>query len=470
MTETKLDLARAGRQAISARQFAEQIRFGEMSARECLEIHLSRIDDLNPAVNALVTVDIDGARARALELDEQLADSGPVGVLHGLPVAIKDTHLTAGMRTTYGSNVFADHVPDRDALIVSRLREAGAIIVGKSNTPEFAAGSHTTNELFGPTRNPYDLNRSAGGSSGGAAAAVACEMVALADGSDLGGSLRNPASFCNVVGLRPTPGLVPMWPAWDLWDTCAVQGPIARTVSDIGLMMSAIAGPSERTPIARAQALDFSALDADSRGLRIGVATDLGGLPVEPAVLQTLEAARGVLEGDLGCLCEFVRVEVSAAIEVFTVLRGAMFVARYGDLVDDPSADIGENVRWNVEQGRAMDAGQVGRAGMRRSTIFTDFMRHFETYDYMVTYTSQVVPFDVDLQYPRQIGDHVVPDYLSWMGSCAAFSILGTPILAVPAGFDGNGLPIGIQIIGRPGDDVGVMRLGHAFMQANGAS
>lgn len=441
------------------------LRTGRMSARECLDQHLHRIAELNPTVNAIVTLDVEGARACARALDEAHAAGRPLGLLHGLPVAIKDTHPTAGIRTTFGSRAFAEHVPTVDALVVQRLKAAGAIVVGKTNTPEFAAGSHTTNEVFGPTRNPWDLRKSAGGSSGGAAAALATGMVALADGSDLGGSLRNPASFCGVVGLRPTPGRVPMWPAWDLWDTCAVQGPMARTVPDLALALDAIAGPTPLTPTVLPAETSWTArLDGALPPTRVAVLDDLGDVPVETSVLAALAEAGARLAGLDGVCVDHAAYDIVPAVQVFSVLRAAMFVARYGALVDDSPDLVGANVAWNVELGRRMSAGDVGSAGMRRSGLRAEFLALLDRHDYLVTYTSQVLPFDVDLPYPPAIEGTPVPDYLGWMASCAAFSILGVPILAVPVGLTAQGLPVGIQIIGRPGDELGLLRLGQAFM------
>lgn len=263
---------------LDATDLAARLRRGEISAREVVQAHLDRIERVNPAVNAIVTLDPEGALTAAAHADEQLARGAAVPPLHGLPIAFKDTRLTRGMRTTHGSPLFADHIPDQDDLLVDRLQRAGAIRLGKTNVPEFAAGSHTFNAVFGTTRNPYDLTRSAGGSSGGAAAALAAGMQPLADGSDMGGSLRNPASFCNVVGLRPTPGRVPSPPGSDLWDTLSVPGPMGRTVADTALLLSAMAGPDPRCPFSlETPGAAFRVpLDRDLRGLRIAWAPDLG--------------------------------------------------------------------------------------------------------------------------------------------------------------------------------------------------
>lgn len=454
---------------MGARGLAGALAAGDVSAREVLESHLATIEAINPQVNAIVTLDVEGARRRAAQLDEVLVRSGPLGPLHGLPVAIKDTHPTAGMRTTFGSPLFADHVPAQDALIVARLKKAGAIVVGKTNTPEFAAGSQTYNAVFGATRNPYDLTKTAGGSSGGSAAAVACGMVALADGSDLGGSLRNPASFCNVVGMRPSPGRVPMWPAWNLWDTCAVQGPMARSVADVALAMSVISGPSRMTPTSRADRVAFAGpLDVATEGLRVAFVYDLAGLPVDPRVLEVLDRARQVFEEVMGCRCRATSLRLNGAVEVFRTLRAAMFASRYGHLLAEPPGVLGDDVRWNIEQGMSLTGLEVTRAQMERGRLYRECLDVFEEFDVLVTYTSQVPPFDVEIPYPESVAGVAMRDYLEWMGSCAVLSVLETPIVAVPAGFTGDGLPVGVQIMGAPGADLPVLRVAHAFETARG--
>ncbi|HYB87435.1 MAG TPA: amidase family protein, partial [Streptosporangiaceae bacterium] len=293
--------------AFDAVTLAGMLRRREVSAREVAAAHMARIEAADGPVNAVVTRSFDRALARAGEADDAMARGEVLGLLHGLPVAHKDLGETAGVRTTYGSPLFADHVPDFDALQVERMAAAGAISLGKTNTPEFGAGSHTVNPVFGATRNPYDLTCSAGGSSGGAAAALAARMICLADGSDLGGSLRNPASFCNVVGLRPVPGRVPAWPLADVDDTFAVHGPMARTVADIALLLAVLSGPDPRVPLAldapapvlAGPAAVVDLLARDLRGLKVAWSADLG-LPIEPAVRDTLAPARQVLAG-LGC-------------------------------------------------------------------------------------------------------------------------------------------------------------------------
>src|SRR3954468_21513536 len=318
-----------------ATELAALVRNRELSARELLDAHLARIDRLNPALNAIVTLDPEGARAAADAADAELAAGEEIGPLHGLPIAHKDTHATGGMRTTWGSPLHATTVPAHDELVVARLRAAGAIRVGKSNVPEFAAGSHTFNTVFGVTHNPYRHGLSAGGSTGGGAAALAAGLVPLAEGSDMGGSLRNPAAFCNVVGLRPTPGRVPSWPSPIGWSQLSVQGPMGRTVADVALGLSALGGPDPRVPIALSDpGAPFAApLPTELTGLRVAWAPDLGGrVPVDPAITTTLEASLGVFT-DLGATVEEDCPDLTDADEVFGVLRAWQFEAAFGDLV-----------------------------------------------------------------------------------------------------------------------------------------
>ncbi|MUN38816.1 amidase [Actinomadura litoris] len=454
----------------SARELARRVRDRELSAREVVQAHLDRIEAVNPQVNAVVTVEAERALREAARADERLAAGAEPGPLHGLPVAHKDTHATAGIRTTSGSPVFADHVPDTDELVIERMRAAGAIAVGKTNVPEFAAGSHTFNTLFGVTRNPYDLSRSAGGSSGGAAAALACGMHPLADGSDMGGSLRNPASFCNVVGFRPSPGRVPAWPVPAGWATMGVQGPMAREVADVALLLSVLAGPDPRSPIA----LDtpggtFAApLARDPAGLRLAWSPDLGGMvPVDPAVTGVLEPAVKVFT-DLGCVVEEACPDLSGADEVFRTLRAWQWELSLGPLLDARPDDIKPSLRENIAAGRALSGADVGRAEVLHTALFHRVRAFFERYDALLLPVSQVPPFEASLEYPGEVAGRPMPDYLEWMRSCFLVSATGCPALSVPAGFTSGGLPVGLQIVGPHRADLAVLRIGHAFEQATG--
>jgi amidase len=450
-----------------AGDLAVGLRRGVVSAREVVEAHLRQIERVNPHVNAVVTLVAERALEEAAAADEALAAGRDTGVLHGLPVLHKDTHETAGIRTTHGSPLLADHVPKRDELLVERVRAAGAITLGKTNTPEFAAGSHTFNPVFGLTRNPYDLSRSAGGSSGGAAAALACGMTPVADGSDMGGSLRNPASFCNVVGLRPSPGRVPSWPAPAAWATMAVQGPMGRTVADAALLLSAMAGPDSRSPIAlQDPGSDFAApLERDLTGLRVAWSPDVGGsLPVEPQVAAVVGQQAEVFAG-LGCRVEQACPDLAGAEEVFRTLRAWQFELALGPVVDRHRERVKASIVWNVERGRALTGADIGRAEMLHTQLFHRVREFFERHDVLLLPVSQVAPFDADLEYPAEIDGVAQETYLDWMRSAYWVSATGCPALSVPAGFTAGGLPVGLQVVGPHRADLRVLQVAYAFEQ-----
>ncbi len=444
------------------------LRRGEISAVELARVHLEQIDLYDGDVNAVITLVPERALDQAARVDAAIAGGEDLGPLAGLPVAHKDTHDTAGIRTTYGSRLFADHVPDTDEAVIERLRDAGAVTLGKTNVPEFAAGSHTFNEVFGTTRNPYDLSRSAGGSSGGAAAALVCGMTALADGSDMGGSLRNPASFCNVVGLRTTPGRVPTFPEAEGWATMSVQGPMGRTVADVALMLSAIAGPHPRSVIALPEpgAVFAEALASDLGGLRVAWAPDLGGrVPVDADVRDALEGCPRVFE-QLGCVVEPACLDLSGAHEVFTTLRAHQFVSRLGPTQDANPGVFKAALAWNIELGRGLDRADLQRARERHQQLRRRVDAFFQTYDVLLAPVSQVPPFEASIEYPKIVAGQEMATYLDWMRSCYLISATGCPALSVPAGFTTGGLPVGLQIVGPRGGELGVLRAGYAFEQA----
>ncbi|MGQ9614346.1 MAG: amidase [Chloroflexus sp.] len=450
-----------------ATTIAHLIRQRAVSATEVLAVHLERIATLNPLVNAIVTLDIDGAQARARAVDEALARGDDPGPLAGLPVAHKDLAETKGMRTTYGSLIFADFVPDFDALIVARLKAAGAVTVGKTNTPEFGAGSQTFNPVFGPTRNPYDLSKTCGGSSGGAAVALACGMITIADGSDLGGSLRNPAGYCNVVGFRPSPGRVPVWPDPTPFLPFAVDGPMARTVADIALILQAIAGPDLRAPLSISEppSLFAQPLERDLRGVRIAWSPDLGGLPVDPRVAEVIAAQRDVFT-QIGCIVEEATPDLSDADEVFQVMRALRYELTLGGLLDRERHRIKDTVVWNIEAGRALSGPQVGRAMRLHAALLVRVYEFMQTYEFIIAPVSQVPPFPVEQPYITEINGIPMQNYIEWMRSCYYISVCNLPAISVPAGFTRDGLPVGIQIIGRPRADLNVLQLAYAFEQA----
>ncbi|MGI5120298.1 amidase [Marinactinospora thermotolerans] len=446
------------------------LRSGEVSAREVVQAHLDRIEAVNPAINAVVTLCPERALDEAAAADHRHAAGRPTGPLHGLPIAVKDTHETAGIRTTHGSPIHADHVPERDELVVERLRAAGAIVIGKTNVPEFAAGSHTFNPVFGTTRNPYDTSRSAGGSSGGAAAALAAGLHPIADGTDMGGSLRNPASFNNVVGLRPTPGRVPTWPSTLPWETLATSGPMGRTVADTALVLSAIAGPDPRCPFALAEAGSTFAppLHVDLRGLRVAFSPDFGGtLPVEAEVARVVAEAAKTFAA-LGCHVEEAAPDFSGADEVFRTLRAWQFHLNLGPLIEANPGRVKETVVANAAVGRALSGEEVGRAKQGLAELFHRFGRFFGDYDLLLLPVSQLPPFDADLEYPTEVAGTPMADYLDWMRSAYQVTVTGCPAMSVPGGFTSDGLPVGVQLVARHGADLDLLRYGHAFEQATG--
>jgi amidase len=449
----------------SAVELQSLIARREASSVEVVTAFLERIDAVNPSVNAIVTLVPERALAEAAAADRA---GPPRGALHGLPVAIKDLVDTAGIRTTYGSPLYADHVPDADAWLVRRLRDAGAIVVGKTNTPEFGAGSQTFNPVFGVTRNPYDLSRTAGGSSGGAAAAVAAGMLPFADGSDLGGSLRNPASFCNVVGLRPTPGRVPDPEGDDLWEPLSVLGPIARTVADAALLLAALAEPPGPAPLSPG-ALARPDLDADLRGMRIAWSRDLGGLPVDPAVTAALEQMRPVL-ARLGCEVVEAEPELAAADEVFHVLRALGFVRRYGEEVRAHRDAVKETIVWNVEQGLALDPERIAHAQSMRTGLFRHMADFLGRYDALALPASLVPPFPVEEEWVGEIAGVRLETYLDWMRACTRISVTAHPAISIPFAFTADGLPVGLQLVGRYGGERGLLELAAGIEAAAGAS
>jgi amidase len=455
----------------TATDLAAAIRRREISARETVSAHIDQIERVNPQVNAVVSLVAEQALAEAAEADARLAAGEEVGPLHGLPVAHKDLHDTAGIRTTYGSPIFADRVPDRDHLVVERLRQAGAITVGKTNVPEFGMGSHTVNKVFGPTRNPYDLSRSAGGSSGGAGAALASGMLPIADGSDTGGSLRNPASFNNVVGLRPSPGRVPSWPDKTPWGQLSVKGPMARTVTDTALLLSVLAGWDPRSPLSlETPGSAFAGpLDGDLRGLRVAWSPDLGGaVPVDAEVRDALRPAAEVF-ASLGCEVEEACPDLSGADEVFLVQRAWQMELAYGDLLDKHRHRMASDVVWNIEEGRKLTGPDLGRVQLLHAALHHRVREFFERYDLLLAPVSQVAPFDVGLSYPTSVDGTEMETYLDWMRSAYLISVTGCPALSVPAGFTPEGLPVGLQVVGPHRQDLAVLRAGHAFEQVTRA-
>jgi len=454
---------------LPATELARRIRTKDISVREVMEAHLAQIERVNPKMNAIVTLLPEQATQQATAADETLGRGEQVGPLHGLPIAYKDLVPTRGIRTTFGSLVFKDFVPDEDALIVERLKRAGAITIGKTNTPELGAGAQTYNEVFGETLNPYNTSKTCGGSSGGAAVALACGMLPIADGSDFGGSLRNPANFCNVVGFRPSPGRVPVWPNLVGWFPMAVQGPMGRTVKDIALMLSAIAGPDPRSPMAITEpgSLFSRPLERDFKGVRVAWSRDLGGLPVDPRVTQVIEGRRHVFES-LGCVVEDCEPDFTDADEVFKVWRAWRLELTYAELLKSHRNKIRDTVIWNIEEGMKLTGPQIGRAERKRTELYHRVREFMETYEFLILPVNQVPPFDVKQRYVTEINGVKMDTYIDWLKSCYYISVIGLPAISVPCGFTPEGLPVGVQIVGRHQDDLGVLQLAYAFEQSTG--
>ena len=451
----------------SARDMLAAVRSKEISARELMELHLARIDRVNGAINAIVSLDVDRAKAGALAADERLARGEKIGALHGLPFAFKDTHQVGGWRSTSGSPLREHHVPDADELIVERIRGAGAITIGKTNVPEWAAGSHTFNPIFGTTVNPYDPTRSAGGSSGGAAAALASGMVSLADGSDMSGSLRNPASFCNVVGLRPSPGRVPQWPVSNAWEVTEVQGPMARNVADLALLLSVISGPTSRVPLAlETPGAEFARpLRDELTGVRVALSADLGGaFEVDNEVAAVLHAQRGVFT-DAGAVIVDAEPDLDGAEDTFRTLRAWHFQSTFGELLAAHPDKFKSSLAANIRAGASLTGADIARAYKQRTTLTERMRAFFHDHDVLVLPVSQVPPFSADDEYPHQINGRAQETYLDWMRSAYFITVTGCPALSLPAGFTAEGWPIGIQIVAAPNQEHRLLDIAYAFEQ-----
>jgi amidase len=429
--------------ALSALEMAKLVHAGKLSAREILEAHLVRIEQINPVVNAIVTVVADDARRHAAAADEAQAHRQPLGPLHGLPIAHKDLQPTKGIRTTFGSRIFKDFIPAENSPLVERCRQAGAILLGKTNTPEFGAGSQTFNDIFGATLNPFDTTKTCGGSSGGAAVSLACHLLPLADGTDLGGSLRNPASFCNVVGLRPSP----------VAPELSVEGPMARTAADLAFFLAALSG--SEAP---------ATLDRDFKNVRIAWWKDLGGIPIDPRVRDITNAQLRVFES-LGCIVEQAEPDFTGADETFRTLRFRSTALKLADHLKDHPGLIKDTLLWEIEQASRLTARDVGLAEVKLTELHQRMRQFIERYEFFVLPVSQVLPFDVTQTFPAEINGTKMDTYIDWMKSCYYISAAGTPAISVPCGFTENGLPVGIQITAAHGNDRGLLQIAHAFQQ-----
>jgi len=459
---------------LSARELAALIRAKTVSAQEVMRAHLRQIERVNPHVNAIVTLVAEQALDSARRADEARARSPrrrKMGPLYGLPVAHKDLFETAGIRTTFGSRIFKNYIPDRDAIIVERAKRAGAIMIGKTNTPEFGAGAQTFNEVFGATANPYDLTKTCGGSSGGSAVALACGMVPLADGSDHASSLRNPAAFCGVVGLRPAPGRVPTAPASNPWSTMSVDGPMARNVGDLALYLSAIAGPDPRSPISISEsgAKFARELGRDFKDVRVAWFKDLGGVPFERSILDNVNPQRKLFES-LGCIVEEAEPDWNGADESYGVLRALGYVGAHSENLRNHRNLLKDTIVWQVEEGRKLSAEQITRATTARGQLWERMRVFMDRYEFFVLPTTQVLPFDIRQPYVTEIEGVKMDSYIDWMRSCYYITMVENPAISLPCGFTPEGLPaglpIGLQIVGRHRDEWGLLQMAYAFEQA----
>jgi amidase len=450
---------------LSACELRRRIAARAVSVTEAVEACLERVGERNPILNAIVTPN-PHALEEAAQLDRRLERGEDLGPLCGLTVGIKDVTPVAGLRTTFGSPIYADYIPEEDALVVRRLREAGAVILGKTNCPEFAAGGNTFNEVFGRTRNPWDPTKSAGGSTGGGAAALASGMMALAEGTDLGGSLRIPASFCGVVGLRPSVGLVPTYPTDWAWDTLQVSGPMARTAEDVALMLQAVAGPTELSPLVQpASGRDFvGAVQAGVRkGLRVAYCADIARIGIDTDIEGVCRAAAFGLK-EFGVEVEERDVDLSAGRPAFLALRGLWFVTQMLPRLDMRDR-FGTNVANNVRSGLDVTTRELAAAESYRGHVWEQVRRLFTEFDHLVTPCMAVPPFPVEQNYPDSIAGTPMKTYIDWIAPTFVLSLTGLPVASVPAGLDANGMPVGLQIVGRQFGEEQVLALASGVQQ-----
>jgi amidase len=440
-----------------------------VSPLEVMQAVLARIDRVNPRVNAYVTLDRERALAAAKKATAALRRGRRLGPLHGVPVSIKDLTPTEGIRTTWGSKIFEHHVPEADALTVERLKQAGAIVVGKTNTPEFGAGGNTFNAVFGVTRNPWDTALTCGGSSGGAAVALATGMAPLALGSDLGGSLRTPAAFCGVVGFRTTPGLVPVYPADLGWDSLSVSGPMARTVADVALMLSVLAGADDRAPLSyEVDTRRFLAAvrRPSIKGWRVAWTPDLHGLiPVDREVAAVAEKATAVFRA-LGARVEHACPDFGEVNDIVLATRGLAMVARHADKLARWEALMQAGLVWNIKQGLSLTPEQIGRGLTLRTRLWHRVRAFMETRDLLILPTVAVPPFPVEQPYPTEINGRPLDNYTQWFFLTYGITVTGLPAISVPCGFTARGLPVGLQIVGRRRQEAAVLRAAAAFEAA----
>lgn len=445
----------------------EMIRSRFLSPVELVKVYLNRIERINPFINAYCTVVPEMALQSAKETEAAIRRGDELGTLHGIPVSIKDNTLTKGIRTTFGSKAFENFIPDQDALVVERLKRAGAVILGKTNCPEFAAGASTFNKVFGITRNPWNINFNSGGSSGGAAAVVAAGLGPLAEANDLGGSVRIPASFCGVVGIRPSPGRIPRYPSALCWDNLSVEGVIARTVNDAALMLDVVSGADDRSPISLAneETTFLEAIDNPNiKNLRIAWGGNLSLTPVDHEVIDIAKSATKVFLG-LGCEVAEDAPDFSGTREIALILRGLRYVSLYYDQYMEPEFRNLANplVIGNIEQGLTLSILDVAKAERQRSELWQRVRAFFDDYDLLMTPTAAVPPFSAETIYPTEINGKPMENYVDWIMLTYAITLSGLPAISVPCGWSKKGLPIGLQIVGRRNAESTLLRAAAAY-------
>jgi amidase len=453
----------------SACELAALIRSGEVRPVEVLDASLAAIERLNPALNAVVTLVADRAREEALKADVAGRERARLGGLHGLPIGIKDNTLTAGIRTTFGSPLYKDHVAAEDAEVVRRLKAAGAIVLAKTNTPEFAAGANTVNRVFGATRNPWNVALSPAGSSGGSAAAVASGMLPLAQGTDFGGSVRVPAAFCGIVAIRPTPGLTPSYPMPLGWDPGQAHGPLARTAEDAALFLDAIVGFSRLSPISVAppwaSALDAVRQTHDANGVRLAYVSDIAGIGVDAEVDAVCRSAALRLR-DAGATVEETAFDVSDGRAPYQAWRGAWMVGQRFALLDRLE-ELGENTRTNVQSGLKVTTRDLAAAEQTRLAVFHRFRNLFERFDLLLTPAAPVLPYPVEMNFPSEINGKKFENYIDWIAPTFLITLVSLPAGSVPAGLSRSGLPVGLQIVAPRFEEPRILGLAKLVQQAN---
>lgn len=459
----------------SALDLSRAIHQKQVSCQEVMQSTLERIARLNPLSNAIVSLqDPETLMAQARERDAQLARGESMGWMHGMPQAIKDLANVQGMRTTLGSPLMKDFVASEDGLMAQRMKAAGAIIIGKTNTPEFGLGSHTFNEVFGATRNAWNPNKSAGGSSGGAAVALAQRLLPVADGSDFMGSLRNPAGWNHVFGLRPSQGRVPMSPAQDVFIAqLGTEGPMGRHVRDVAMLLSTQAGAHPASPLSLAQdpALFAGSLDSAPAGQRIGWLGDLQGyLPMEDGILDLCQSALKSFSG-IGCTVDEARLGMppEQIWQAWLVWRQALVGPRVAPFLINPSnrAHIKPEALWEHDQSLTLTGAQLMSASASRTRFYLSMLQLFEKFDALAIPVAQVWPFDVSLRWPQNVAGRSMDTYHRWMEVVIYATFAGLPSISVPAGFGENGLPMGLALIGKPQGDWDLLKLAHAYEMAN---